>query len=609
MFGTDKKFDLCAFPFSGRDAYFAIREDGESRELYLYFARSPSPEVERDKLIRIMPVIDNKEDPRWEYRAGPEGLSISATRGSIDFCFQRGNLLRIRGKGATLRFSCGDFKIYENAAPREDGSLEIAYEILGKFLLVPLKGALRHDALWSHKEVRTQNFTVDFLPDAVGGEFEAALHEYYSNGVRDPAYPDFAELRQKAKDGFEAFAARVCPGAAGFAELERLAAYTLYTLHSPPGGHASWPALVSSRLGNTLAVGWQQAMAAAALAKSPEDAYELLIGPFKAQDPSGQIPNGVNHTWKDFVSAGAPMQGFVVCYLLEGGFVFTPDQAAELYGALKKYADWFRAERGGGALPLYYHPEESGWLDATIFTGGLPLESADLCAWLSLLYEACGKLAEKAGIPETGETSPQIAEQFRRALDGLWENNAFLNRNARTGFRYKSNSVLRLLPIMLGRRLKGEIREALTAEIRGETREGGGFFSPGGVLSERQGSKEFSLSPGSLLRGGIVPPVQFVVAAGLMDAGEKDLALDIARRTLSLAAEKGPGDSIPPFEGDPWTGRALDARDAWRPGEHLRRKDLLRHEKKEPKTALPFGAAGAAGVLALAGILARHGSK
>jgi hypothetical protein len=603
MFGTDKKFDLCAFPFSGRDAHFAIREDGETRELYLYFARSPSPEVERDKLIRLMPVIDNKEDTRWEYTAGADSLTLRCTRGTIEFCFQRGNLLRVRGKGASLRFSCKDLKIYENAAPREDGSLEIAYEILGKFLLVPLKGSLRHDALWNHREVRTQDFTVDLLPDAVGGEFETAIHEYYSNGVRDRDYPGFDETLQKARDGFDAFAARVCPGATGFEEVEALAAHTLYTLHSPAGGHAPWPALASSRLGNTLAVGWQQAMAAAALGKSPEDAYELLIGPFKGQDETGQIPNGVNHTWKDFVSAGAPMQGFVVCYLLEGGFVFTPGQAAELYGTLKKYADWFRAERcGGGTLPLYYHPEESGWLDATIFTGGLPLQSADLCAWLSLLYEACGRLAEKAGIPEKGEPSLQTAEQFRLGMESLWDKGCFLNKNSRTGFTYKSNSVLRLLPIMLGRRLKAEIREALAADIR----DPGSFFSPGGVVSERLGSKEFSLSPGSLLRGGVVPVIQFVIAAGLLDAGEKDLALDIARRTLSLAGEKGPGDSIPPFANDPWTGKALNAQTAWRPGEADRRKDLLRREKREPKTALPFGAAGAAGVLGLAGILAHN---
>jgi hypothetical protein len=603
MFGTDKKFDLCAFPFSGRDACFAIREDGETRELYLYFSRSPSPEVERDKLIRLMPVIDNKEDIRWEYTAGAGSLSIRCTQGTIDFCFQRGNLLRIRGKGAALRFSCKDLKIYENAAPREDGALEIAYEILGKFLLVPLKGSLRHDAFWNHKEVRTQDFTVDLLPDTLGGEFEIAMHEYYSNGIRDRDYPGFDETVRQTENDFAAFAGRVCPGAAGFEAMERLAAYTLYALHSPAGGHLPWPGLVSSRLGNTLAVSWQQAMAAAALEKSPQDAYELLIGPFKGQDEKGQIPNGVNYTWKDFVSIGAPMQGFVVCYLLERGFVFTREQAAELYQALNRYAAWFRTERcGNSALPLYYHPEESGWLDATIFTGGLPLQSADLCAWLSLLYEACGRLAEKAGIRENGESSFQIAEQFRLSMEALWEKDCFLNKNSRTGFAYKSNSVLRLLPVMLGSRLKAEIREALAADIRDQ----GAFFSPGGVVSEQLGSREFSLKPGSLLRGGVVPVIQFVIAAGLIDAGEKDLALDITRRALNLAAEKGLGDSIPPFSNDPWTGKALDAQAAWRPGETDRRKDLLRQEKKEPKTALPFSAAGAAGILSLAGVLARN---
>ncbi|MDR1531156.1 MAG: hypothetical protein LBS62_03060 [Clostridiales bacterium] len=600
MFGTDKTFDLCAFPFSGRDAYFAIREDEESRELYLYFSRSPSPEVERGKLIRIVPVFDNKEDTRWTYSADAGSLTLRCTKGTVEFCFQRGNLLRIRAKGASLRMVCDDLKIYENAAPREDGSLEIAYEILGKFLLVPISGSLRHDALWSHKDVRTKEFTVDLLPDAATGICETAMHEYYSNGVRDQRYSSFDEAAQETRDAFEAFAARVCPGAEGFEEAERLAAYTLYTLHLPAGGHMRAPGLAASKRGNTLAVGWQQAIAAAALGGSPEDAYELLISPFKAQDAQGQVPNGVSFTWEDYVTAGAPMQGFAVCFLLDGGFVLSKERAGELYKALKRYADWFRAERCGGDLrPCYYHPEESGWLDATIFLRGLPLQSADLYAWLSLLYEACGRLARLAGIAEDGETSARLAEQIRRNMEALWKEDHFICKNLRTGFEFKANSVLRLLPVMLGRRLNGGMLEALAAEIRG-----GAFYTDAGVVSERLGSQEFSLEPGGMLRGGIVPAVQFVAAAGLRDGGKRELAAEIARRVLTLACEKGLGDAIPPFDNDPWTGKALLAQEAWRPGEPERRKDLLRTEKKEPKTSLPFTAAGAAGILGLARILA-----
>ncbi|GHU99072.1 hypothetical protein FACS189483_07910 [Spirochaetia bacterium] len=604
MFGTDKKFDLCAFPFSGRDAQFAIREDGETRELYLYSCWSPSPEIERPNLIRITPVIDNKEDPKWEYSADPGSLTLRNIKGTVEFVFQRGNLMRIRGKGASLRLVCNDLKIWENAAPREDGSLEIAYEILGKFLLVPLKGSLRHDALWIHKDVRVKEFTVDLSPDAASGEYEIALHQYYSNGVRDLSYPDFDETVKTAKKDFDAFAAKVCPGARGFEEPERLAAYTLYTLHVPAGGHLPAPALASSKRSCTLAISWQQAIAAAALGKSPADVWELLISPFTSQkgyalNETGQIPNGLSATWEDFVTAGAPMQGFAVCHLLDSGFAITREQAAELYKALKSYGDWFRAERGD-LQPMYYHPEESGWLDATIFTRGLPMQSADLFAWLSLLYEACGRLAEIAGIKESGAPSATIAEELRINMEGLWKTDHFVCKNVRNGVAFKSNSVLRLLPIILGRRLKADIRKTLIAEIRDEKT----FYTAGGVVSERLGSKEFSLNPGAALRGGVVPAVNFVIAAGLLDAGEKDLALDIAKRVLTLAAEKGPGGSIPPFANDPWTGKALFAQDAWRPGEPDRRKDLLRSEKREPKTALAFDTAGAAGVLGLARILA-----
>ena len=57
MFGTKERFDLCSLPFSGRDSRLAIFEDEETRELYLTFSRSPTPRVERKRLIRFAPLL------------------------------------------------------------------------------------------------------------------------------------------------------------------------------------------------------------------------------------------------------------------------------------------------------------------------------------------------------------------------------------------------------------------------------------------------------------------------------------------------------------------------------------------------------------------------
>jgi hypothetical protein len=113
MFGTKERFDLCSLPFSGRDSRLAIFEDEETRELYLTFSRSPTPRVERKRLIRFAPVIDNKDIVSWDYDVQPGKLTISTIKGTIEFCFSGPKLLRIRGKGSvSLRFYIRDPKTH-----------------------------------------------------------------------------------------------------------------------------------------------------------------------------------------------------------------------------------------------------------------------------------------------------------------------------------------------------------------------------------------------------------------------------------------------------------------------------------------------------------------
>ena len=130
---------------------------------------------------RIVPLeflIDNKRLSR-----APEG---------IEFYTQRSDLLRVRGRGrTTLRFRFDNIKQFENACPREDGSIEAAIIQTGKLLFVPLKGAIWHNAMWIPEKAQAGDFVIDFIPPVETLEFEAAIHAYYSNGVRDEAYAAF----------------------------------------------------------------------------------------------------------------------------------------------------------------------------------------------------------------------------------------------------------------------------------------------------------------------------------------------------------------------------------------------------------------------------------
>ena len=600
MFGTKERFDLCSLPFSGRDSRLAIFEDEETRELYLTFSRSPTPRVERKRLIRFAPVIDNKDIVSWDYDVQPGKLTISTIKGTIEFCFSGPKLLRIRGKGSvSLRFYIRDLKIYENASPREDGSVEVVYEILGKLLFVPLKGVLRQDSFWRNTTARTDDFTIDIIPSVEAQEFEIAVHEYYSNGVRDEDYPPFDQCAERATADFEDFLSSFGSYPEEFSALVRRAAWALWTSRVSPESRMVAPAYLSSKVNLVRAVGWEQAIISVALMGDPDSAYEALMSQFAYQDELGQIPNNISDMGEDYITAGAPMQGFAISHILNSGIMLDSAKLEELYRALSRYTDWWlRARcRDGSGVPQYYHPEECGWLDATVFTWGVPLKAPDLVSWLVLQTEVCAKLAEKIGKQEEAEKWNAESSRLLDVLVGeFWEDNQFVYYNAKTGRRFKVNSVLRLLPIMLGKRLPKDIIDALARDIADEEQ----FLTDGGVVSERLKSREFLLD-GTALRGGVLPAIQLILASGLRDAGKKELSDELARRACRLADEMGAADSIPPFKFDPGTGKPIRVEDEfdikWGMDSD---KDLFKTERRDPKSAVEWTSAGSAGVLALA---------
>jgi putative isomerase len=607
LFGTKEKFDLCSLPFSGRDSRLAIFEDGESRDLYLTISRSPTPKVERKKLIRFSPVIDNKDIPSWDYEVRPGKLTISTFAGTVEFCFAGPKRLRIRGKGrVSLRFYIHNLKTFENGSPREDGSVEVVYEVLGKLLFIPLKGSLRQDSFWRNTAARSDDFTIELIPSAETNEFEAVIHEYYSNGVRDESYPPFDRCVEEAESAFEKFFGSLGKYPDEFADFAKRAAWALWTSRASAESRMKMPAYFSSKIGLVRAVGWQQSIISTALAGDPEEAYNTLMSQFANQDELGQIPNNISDMGEDYMTAGAPMQGFAINHMLKEGVDLSPEKTEKLYTAASKYAAWWLKARcrDGSGIPQYYHPEECGWLDATVFTRGLPVKAPDLISWLVLLTEACGKLAEKLGRSEEAE---KWTSESKRLLDILikdfWKDGQFVYINAKTGFEYRANSVLRLLPVILGKRLPKKIIDALANDISDNEQ----YLTEGGVVSERLRSREFLLKDTSL-RGGVLPVIQLLIVNGLIDAGKIKLAADIAKRVCRLADEKGAGDSIPPFAFDPGTGQPVRVEDdfdvEW--GMDADR-DLLKSERREPKTAVLWTAAGSAGILALMKILGKNG--
>ena len=191
ILGSRMKFDLRSVPFSSHGAFLCIFESQDDRSLYLSISRSPERTNERRKLIKLTPVLDGNELP-YEYTVSPGTLTITTWTGVIDICFASEKQLRIRGNGIGLRLSF-QTRMFENLSPKEDGSMEMAYVMLGKLLFVPLKGAMWHGAKWIPQKAMVEDFDMVLLPSVETREFEIAIHEYFSNGKKDNEYNSFVD--------------------------------------------------------------------------------------------------------------------------------------------------------------------------------------------------------------------------------------------------------------------------------------------------------------------------------------------------------------------------------------------------------------------------------
>ena len=537
ILGSDERFDLRSVPFSIRGSYLCILENQEDRCLYLSISRSPSMMIERKNLVKVAPVVDNKMIP-FTYTVEPGRLAIKTYKGIAEICFAGQKQLRVRGNGISLRFS---FKMrqFENCSPKENGDYEVAYEILGKLLFVPLRGSIWCNAKWNHNTVQSDDFIIDLIPPVETMQFEAAIHEYYSNGTRDENYIPFDHCAQAANEDFDAFRKRFGMVPERYDEMANLAAWTIWTHSMRPEGRQKNPVIYMSRVSSLRAYSGQQCYQAMASDANAKEAWKLLLTMFDYQNDSGRIPNNIGDISIGYAAACPALQGVALDYIMNRFDLseLSPDDYAELYGKLSRFTHWWLAKRDRNAsgIPQYYHPDESICPHSSIFSKGLPVQSGDLLAFLVLLTESCGKLAINAGLDSESVWWMNESKRFLNILlKDFWNGQQFICRSAGSLEIVETGSVTSLLPIILGKRLPDDIIETIANRLASQDE----YLTRGGVVAERIGSVDFAFSD-AVLRGNIVAPIQLLLIMGLKNAGKAELAKTIAVRYCDQVCIEG----------------------------------------------------------------------
>ncbi|MDR0999935.1 MAG: hypothetical protein LBL96_03900 [Clostridiales bacterium] len=552
LFGTNRQFTLEDAPFSRAGAFLSIYQFRGDKQLYLTHCRSEAVVLDRPNLMRIAFIGKAGTELPFIYHSDESCLTVKTPEGVAQFTYETPQVLRVRVCGVIARVF-HEPEMHEGAAIRREGNeLEAAFNFKGKLLFKRISGVMTTEAQWNFREVSPFPYKIDIM-ESIDGAGEVAIHEYYSNGVTFESYKEFDQARADMLAEFEQFNTVYAKVAPVYKEMARRAAWIAWISRMGPQGSLTDTVVYMHKLLLVCASGWQQCFAALAMRQNIKEAWRLILSFFNFQDERGGLPDNVTDMNQAiWVSTKPPLFGYTICYMLDN-FDTTPlaiEDYERMYDRLSKYREWWYTnhDHAHTGLPAYYHPDESGYDEATIFEAGLPLQSPDLMAYMVFTNEALARLAKRLNKTDEAE---RWQSESQRVIDflinELWDGEQFLGKATKTGALHKCGCAAQLQPICLGSRLPKDIIDKITARLTDEE----DFLTDCGITSESQKSEKFRVF--SFTRGPVIAPVNMLMINGLFDAGKIDAARLIAARYLNAVLVNGPALGYSTFRKEPKT--------------------------------------------------------
>lgn len=542
-------FSIADIPFSYAGSWFAISpvvaEKAHADHLHIV-----SHQGGLHPVLRLLPVRGTDEAAAGIV-ASPTCLVWAADAGRVEAVFESADTVRIRGTGLGMAIHAARSTLtpfsgtYFYRDPVDGAFVFTDYGTGRRYRITVLSGAVAivgEQALG----VSERGITVaDTEP------WEVAVEEFDSARPAYCALVDFDEVVKAAETQFGAFVDAVAPWRGPDTPAAELAAYVLWSAIVRPAGFLGRPAVLMSKHWMDKVWSWDHCFNALALADGrPDLAWHQFQLVFDHQDESGALPDSIAHSEVLYNFVKPPIHGWTSARLRTR--CQSPHQAdlASTYTSLARWTMfWLTARRAPGErLPHYQHGNDSGWDNATTFDEKRLVQTADLASLLILQLRELAWLADALSKPQEATRWATAADELRTAMmDQLWTGERFVARSVTTFRRWASESLLDLMPIVLGEELPPEIHAALTERIRTH-------LTRFGLATERPDSPRYEAD--GYWRGPIWAPSTVLIEDGLRRAGHTDLADDISARFRALCERSGFAENFDALSGAAQRDRA-----------------------------------------------------
>ncbi|MFZ0531891.1 MAG: hypothetical protein WAM09_01830 [Anaerolineales bacterium] len=379
--------------------------------------------------------------------------------------------------------------------------------------------------------------TITYEPNDNTSTIQGAIHfSRYETFWNEPV-PDFDEVLSSNEKNFAKWMSKLPIVPETYQIPAEIAWFILWNCQVPKEGTLTRPIIYMSKFWMNGIWAWDNLFnAIAVIDADPELAWDQLMLFFDYQDPNGMIPDMISDMEPIYGFTKPPLHGWAIQKLVSRlGVKKSLPYLNMIYKPLSRLTDWWYTYRDfdQDGLPQYFHGNDSGWDNSTVFDHDGPVEGADLAAYLVLQCECLAFIAEttgrkKAAIRWKSRAEKQLADLLTHSV----KEDRFYSPLNGSGEAEASQSLLNYLPLLLGKRLPKRIRIAMINDLRPE----GPFLTQFGLASEPPSSIKYM--PDGYWRGPIWAPSTYLIFDGLINSGEFELAHLIAERFCNMCLQE-----------------------------------------------------------------------
>ncbi|QUS56312.1 amylo-alpha-1,6-glucosidase [Pseudovibrio brasiliensis] len=566
-------FDFTRVPFSRHQRFTTlsmVRGHGGEQQCYLRYVAGGDERPSHGRLCKLEFLSEDGSELTPRFSLSPHRLDVKLfaseqKRGDISFCIGNGEVLHVKGQGASVRFALeGSRYDYAFQHPGGEQCIVAAGENLR---LTPFasKGNATVEGNW--RRDHADNVALTFS----GEQFEGGiiLHRRLCPNAAKTSFEDVQAASQQAFAEWH--------GKQHQNEAEKLATYLLWANTVPAEGALTHPATYMSKNHMINIWSWDNAFSAIGLAGiDPELAFSQFAAIYEWQDESGLLPDFVHDAGASFAFTKPPVHGWAISHILEtyrGSF--TPEQLVYLREKMERQLSyWLTHTRASPQeLPSYFHGNDSGWDNASFFDHGGPVIGPDLPTFLCLTAKCIAQLYRKADAPEIASKFDQISMDLRDLMiKQLWNGRTFeFRKSTQPELPLPDTSLAQFMPLLLGSDLPREIAEKLLERFNSL-----GFLTEWGPATEHPQSTYYEAD--GYWRGPIWAPTTLLIFDGLCQQGEIRLAHELAKRFMRTCEASGMAENFDALTGDGLRDKAF----AWTSAVYLRFQDVLSKAQLTP---------------------------